>query len=114
MPMKLESGGVLIPWSMTAPISEHILLPIPKLFEMFLIHFSPACLGTDFFIYALNNVDFFVVIFGLETIAQTMAHRHTILLPTTGPTYATINRRYLDRYRVDVFAYAHSNRFGPL
>ena len=34
--------------------------------------------------------------------------------PQPGPKDATINLRYLIRYWVDVLAYAHSNRFGPL
>ena len=41
-------------------------------------------------------------------------HRHTRLSLSTGPTDTTINWRFLVRYRGDVLAYAHSNRFGPL
>ena len=50
----------------------------------------------------------------VETIAQTRYHRHTRLLLSIGLTDATINRRYLSRYRGDVLAYAHSDRFGTL
>ena len=39
---------------------------------------------------------------------------HAGLLPATWPTDATINRRYHVRYRVDILAYSHSDRFGPL
>ena len=50
----------------------------------------------------------------LETISQIRVRRHTRLSISIGSTDATINRRYLSRYRGDVLAYAHRDRFGPL
>ena len=55
-----------------------------------------------------------IIITSQRLLPKTWSQRHTGLLPATGPTDATINRRYLIRYWVDVFAYAHSDQSVPL